>query len=131
MDYGHVTAGVIDIGPGPLPRQWQDGDILYTGLGIWPPDELLAKDWRPVIGIPPAFDPITEILSAPTFTVETTEINASWTVIALDAAAIEVNRRVGSAGRLGPHQFSHKLLHRQVPGEQPLGKFFQVTGVHA
>ena len=92
MDYGHITGGAIDIGPGPLPRQWQDGDILHTGLAVWPADELLAKNWRPVVGTPPAVDPITQVLSAPTFTVAPTEIAVSWTVIALNAATIEVNQ---------------------------------------
>ena len=92
MDYAHVTAGSIDIGPGPLPRQWQDGDILRTGLAVWPAAELLAMNWRPVTGAPPVFDPITQILSAPSFTVGPSEITASWTVIDLDAAEVEINQ---------------------------------------
>ena len=67
-------------------------------MAVWPSAELLAKNWRPVTGAPPAFDPITQILSAPSFAVGPSEITASWTVTDLDAAQVEINQD-GEAAR--------------------------------
>ncbi len=92
-DFAHVTEDAIDIGPGPLPSQWRAPDgILHTGLRLWPLDELLIKDWRPVVDTPPAIDPITQELGVPVYTVAPTEITGVWPINALDPATIQLNQ---------------------------------------
>jgi len=91
--FAHVTDDVIDIGPVVLPQQWRSADeILYTGLKLWTLDELLAKDWRPVVDVPPVFDPITQELGLPVYTVAPAEITGVWPVLALSTAQVEINQ---------------------------------------
>jgi len=91
--FAHVTNDVIDIGPTALPQQWRSTDeILYTGLKLWTLDELLAKDWRPVVDVPPVFDPITQELGVPVYTVAPAEITGVWPVLALSVAQVEINQ---------------------------------------
>lgn len=86
--YVHITNGVIDHGPGPLPTSWRN----ISGLPHSTDEELLALGWRPVETIKPVIDPAIETLEGPEFEILADRVTETFTSRALTQA--ELNDRI-------------------------------------
>ena len=135
MIYAHVTDGVIDIAPHAVPRKWRHDDgILYTGLAVWPDDELLALGWFPVerVNFLP-FDSATQVRTGPIVTVETAKVVETYTVRAKTAqelddagvASARVELDMKALKVIGARLFDYEkrimLLEGALPGDLPSG----------
>jgi hypothetical protein len=75
--YYHLTGGVVDKGPIPLPAAWKN----VSGLDKATPAMLKSLGWLPEVQIGnDSFDPNTQIKTGPDVVVGTDEVTATWTI---------------------------------------------------
>lgn len=72
----HETAGVVDYGPGPLPRNWRH----VSGLDGLSDEERLPLGWHRCPGEPPTYDPAWQTRSGPVAVPDGDGWRAEWTV---------------------------------------------------
>lgn len=139
MIYAHVTDGVIDIAPRAVPRQWRHDDgILYTGLPVWPDDELLALGWFPVerVNFLP-FDSDTQVRTGPIVTVETDKVVETYAIrdktaqelddegVARALTELDMKAFKVIGARLWDQEKRIMLLEGTLPGDLPTGAEFR------
>lgn len=74
--YVHVVAGVVDLGPAPLPRNWRH----VSGLDGLSDEELAPLGWYPAPGEAPAHDPRWQTCAGPVAVSDGEGWRAEWTV---------------------------------------------------
>jgi len=88
-NYFHITNGVIDIGPRPLPKAWRN----ISGLDLLPADKLKALGWLPqvVVGFEP-FDPETQKRTGPINVINADDVTSTYTVTNKTAQEIDAEK---------------------------------------
>lgn len=93
----HETAGVVDYGPGPLPRNWRN----VSGLDGLSDEERIPLGWHLCTGEQPAYDPAWQTISGPVAVLDEGVWRLEWTVGERSLAEVQDERLVAVRAEAG------------------------------
>ena len=110
MLYVHVSAGAVDHGPAPLPRDWRH----VSSLDALSDEELAPLGWHPCPGAAPAWDPAWQTRSGPVAVPDGDGWRAEWTVEDRPLDEVKAERLQAVRDEAGARILAFAPLYRQA-----------------